>query len=244
MRGSGRSYVIAVTALAGFAMAATGIWQLGWPHSFTRFVAFPDGGHFQHDAGAFSLGLGLTLLLACVWSDALATALTGFLVANTAHTAIHIADLPIGGRLWQVWVLGGGSVALAAALALRIRQLGGVLGTVTGVATPPLAPYVRCRTALLDAAPVDIAVEGDHAYLYPRQHRDPMPRVADIAPRGTGPAIRARTRRLDGAEAGHAARVLAAKYPLRHGVLLPLAHRLARRRSGRAVHFEVQPDAE
>jgi hypothetical protein len=36
-------------------------------------------------------------------------------------------------------------------------------------------------------------------------------------------------------------RLLAAKHPLVHGVLMPLTHRLGRARTGRAVQFQLTP---
>ena len=55
--------------------------------------------------------------------------------------------------------------------------------------------------------------------------------------RPTGPAIQTTARRLQGAEARRAARLLAAKHPLLHGVLVPLTHRLGRAKTGKTVHF-------
>jgi hypothetical protein len=57
----------------------------------------------------------------------------------------------------------------------------------------------------------------------------------------TGPAIQATARRLEGAEARHAARLLAGKHPLLHGLLMPLTHRPGRVRTGKTVHFELTP---
>jgi PPOX class probable F420-dependent enzyme len=67
--------------------------------------------------------------------------------------------------------------------------------------------------------------------------------VAPSTARGrpTGPGIPATARRLEGAEAGHAARLLARKHPWLHGVLVPLTHRLGRAKTGRTVHFELTP---
>jgi hypothetical protein len=55
--------------------------------------------------------------------------------------------------------------------------------------------------------------------------------------------VAATARRLAGAEYRQAARALARKYPLLHGVLVPLTHRLARRKTGRTVHFELKPES-
>ena len=51
-------------------------------------------------------------------------------------------------------------------------------------------------------------------------------------------------RRLDGAEYAKAARLLRQKYPILHGVLVPLAHRLMRSKYGRTTHFELTPAPE
>ena len=48
-------------------------------------------------------------------------------------------------------------------------------------------------------------------------------------------------RLLGGAEYRKAARLLRQKYPLLHGLLVPLAHRLMRSKFGRTVHAELIP---
>ncbi|AEW93516.1 MULTISPECIES: hypothetical protein [Streptomycetaceae] len=120
--------VTVVAALAGAAMAASGVWQLGWPHAFSAWAGFPPDGHFLHDSGAFSIGLGLALLLTTVCSDAATTVLAAFLVANTVHFAYHVADRDLGGRTWTIWLLGAGSLLTAAALTLRLRRITAVRG--------------------------------------------------------------------------------------------------------------------
>jgi PPOX class probable F420-dependent enzyme len=94
---------------------------------------------------------------------------------------------------------------------------------------------------------VSIAVDGDRAVFRSfakagktrRLRRDPTVEVAPSTFRGrpTGPAIRGTARLLDGDEAKEAARLLRRKHPFLHGVVVPLAHRLGRRRTGRTVHF-------
>jgi hypothetical protein len=59
--------------------------------------------------------------------------------------------------------------------------------------------------------------------------------------RSTGPGMQATARRLEGAEARRAARLLARKHPLLHGVLVPLTHRLGRPKTGKTVHFQLTP---
>jgi PPOX class probable F420-dependent enzyme len=252
--------VIAVTLLAGAFMLAAGVWSLAAPGSFAAAVDFPYAEHFLHDLGAFQIGIGATLLLAVAWSDGLALALAGFLVANTIHAVNHAVDLHLGGHASDPWLLGATSLLVAAALALRLRELGYVVGAVGTATTPELAPFVRHKTGLLttyrrDGTPVDtplsVAVDGDRLFIRSyerawktkRMRNRPEVEIAPSTGRGRlqGAAIRARSRRLEGAEAREAARALARKHPLLQGVLVPLAHRVGRSRTGRTVHFELVP---
>jgi PPOX class probable F420-dependent enzyme len=255
-----RAYVTTVTVLAGLLTAAAGVWSLAAPRSFAEFVEFPYHEHFLHDIGAFQLGIGVTLLLALVWSDALATALAGFLVADAVHVTNHVRDLDAGGRVADVWALGAVAVAVAVALALRLRQLGYVVGAVSDATGPAFARFARQKTVLVTtyrtngapgSTPVSIAVDGDHAYLRSfekavktrRLQRNPLVEVAPSTARGkaTGPAVRAEARLLDGDESRYAAHLLARKHPLLHGLLVPLGHRALRSKTGRTVHFELSP---
>ena len=142
-------YLIAVTTSVGAATAGIGIWCLVDPNSFADAVGFDAHRHFLHDVGAFQLGLGVTLLLALLWADALATALAGFVMANTVHTVNHVVDLDVGGSVAQAWILGVVSLALVLAFVLRLRQLGYVLGSVGTATSPTLAPFVRQKTIAL-----------------------------------------------------------------------------------------------
>ena len=142
-------YLIAVTTAVGAATAGIGIWCLVDPNSFADAVGFDAHRHFLHDVGAFQLGLGVTLLLALLWADALATALAGFVMANTVHTVNHVVDLDVGGSVAQALILGVVSLALVLAFVLRLRQLGYVLGSVGTATSPTLAPFVRQKTIAL-----------------------------------------------------------------------------------------------
>jgi PPOX class probable F420-dependent enzyme len=123
-----------------------------------------------------------------------------------------------------------------------------------------LAPFSTQRTVALTtfrrdgtpvSTPVSIAVDGDRAVFRSfakagkthRIRRDPAVEVAPstFGGRPTGPAVRGTARMLEGAEAQVAARLLRRKYPFLHGILVPLTHRLGRRRTGRTVHFELVP---
>jgi PPOX class probable F420-dependent enzyme len=256
----GRRFVLAVTLLAGLFMTAAGVAALLAPGWFADAAAFPRHTHFVHDAGAFQLGIGITLLLAVAWRDGLSLALAGFLVATTTHAVNHAVDLDLGGRSGDPWALAALSLLTAVALVARLGQLGWVVGEVGPATTPALAALVRQKTVLVTTyrrdgrpvgTPVSLAVDGDHAYLHSFEKAGKTRRLAnnprvDIAPstaRGqpTGPAIQATARRLEGAEARRAARLLAAKHPLLHGVLVPLTHRLGRVKTGKTVHFQLTP---
>jgi hypothetical protein len=66
--------------------------------------------------------------------------------------------------------------------------------------------------------------------------------VAPATARGrpSGPAIGATARRLEDAEAQRAARLLAHKHPLLHGLLGPLTHRLGRAET-KTAQFQLTP---
>ncbi|KOV66268.1 PPOX class F420-dependent oxidoreductase [Streptomyces sp. MMG1121] len=128
--------------------------------------------------------------------------------------------------------------------------------------SPALTPFVRQYTALLTThkrdgtgvgTPVNIAVEGDHAYFrtpgstwkVKRIRGNPEVELAPSTVRGapTGPQIHARARLLDrgSPEDRHASKLLRHKYPLTQGVLVPLAHKLMRTST---LHYEVRPVAQ
>jgi uncharacterized protein len=123
--------------------------------------------------------------------------------------------------------------------------------------TSALEPFVGQNTVLLTTyrrdgtgvgTPVHIAVDGDRAYIrtwdtawkLKRIRNNPEVEVAPstVGGRPTGPAIRARARVLGGAESKYAAEMLARKYPILHGVLIPRLHRL---RGNRTMHIELTP---
>ena len=127
----------------------------------------------------------------------------------------------------------------------------------TTASTSALEPFVDRKTVLLTTykrdgtgvgTPVHIAVDGDRAFVrtwdttwkLKRIRNNPEVRVAPctVGGRPTGPAIRARARVLGGDESEHAAEMLARKYPVLHGVLIPRLHRL---RGNRTMHIELTP---
>jgi PPOX class probable F420-dependent enzyme len=120
-----------------------------------------------------------------------------------------------------------------------------------------LEPFVRQQTVLLTTyrrdgtpvgTPVNIAVEGDRAFVRTWDTAGKLKRIRNnaevaLAPstfrgRPTGPAIRAHAKILSGPEAAHAGQMLAHKHPLLHGILVPLIHRL---RGYTTRHIEITP---
>ena len=107
--------------------------------------------------------------------------------------------------------------------------------------------FVHERTVLLTTyrrdgtpvgTPVNIVVDGDRAFVrtfdtpwkLKRIRNNPTVEIAPSTVRGkpTGPTIGARARVLGGSESDHASHALNKKYPILHGVLVPLVHRLQR----------------
>lgn len=122
-----------------------------------------------------------------------------------------------------------------------------------------LQPFVHQKTVLLKSyrrngtpvgTPVNIAVDGDHAYIrtydaawkLKRIRRNPEVEIAPSTVRGkpTGPAIRARARILSEGEeeAAVARRAISQKHPILQGILVPLDHRLHHYKT---VHLELRP---
>jgi PPOX class probable F420-dependent enzyme len=129
----------------------------------------------------------------------------------------------------------------------------------TTALAPALDPFVRQKTVLLTTykrdgtgvgTPVHIAVDGDRAFVRTwdtawklkriRNNPEVEIRPSTVGGRPTGPAMRARARTLSGKESAHAGKLLARKYPVLHGLLVPLVHRL---RGNETVHVELTPVA-
>ncbi|MGP4044228.1 PPOX class F420-dependent oxidoreductase [Streptomyces sp. 2A115] len=128
----------------------------------------------------------------------------------------------------------------------------------TPTPSPELTRFVKQWAVLLTShkrdgsgvgTPVNIVVEGDHAYFRTpgkawktkRLRNDPEVEIAPSTARGapTGPEIHARARLLDhdSPEDKHAAKLLRHKYPLTHGVFVPLAHKVM---GTPTLHYEVR----
>jgi PPOX class probable F420-dependent enzyme len=117
------------------------------------------------------------------------------------------------------------------------------------------APFARQRTVLLTTfrrdgtpvkTPVSIAVDGDRAFIRTWDSAGKAKRIRNnpevtIAPctaggRLTGPPVPAKARILIGQESARAGRLLAGKYPILHGLVVPLIHRL---RGNTTTHIEL-----
>lgn len=116
----------------------------------------------------------------------------------------------------------------------------------------PLArkTYVLLTTFKRDGTgvgtPVHLAVEGDRAYFRTweetwkirRIRNNPEVEVQPCTARGKpkAPAVPARARILEGEESAHAAYMISRKHPILHGLLIPVAHKLA---GYTTVHVEL-----
>lgn len=104
----------------------------------------------------------------------------------------------------------------------------------------------RKRDGTWVPSPVSLVIEGERAYFrsydasgkYKRLRNFPQVRMAASTFRGkpAGPVVEGRARLLDGAEAEHARQLLAARFPMLHGKLVPWMHR---RKGWATVHYEV-----
>ena len=256
-----RIYLVTVTALIGLFTA--GYWGLVSDRSalVCRVRRFPGAHeHFVHDAGAFQVGLGVTLLLALIWSDALATILAGYVVANTVHAVNHFEDLDLGGSVLPGVGTGRGLGGVGDRVRAAVASAGYVLGNVSVATEPLLVPFVRQKTIRLSTfrkdgtagtSPVSIAVDGDRAYFRTYERAIKARRIlrnpnvefgsATMSGKPIGPMLPAQTRLLEGAEYRQAARLLRRKYPVLHGVVVPSIHRLMRSKYGHTVHAELIP---
>jgi hypothetical protein len=118
-----RAFVSVVGIISGGWMLAVGLWALLFPESFADFIDFPPfNEHLLHDVGAFQIGIGVSVLVALLWSDAIAVALLGYVVAGAIHTVNHGVDLHLGGHNFDAWFIGLSTVLAAAAVLLRVRS--------------------------------------------------------------------------------------------------------------------------
>ena len=122
-RQAGQPVVVAATLVCAASMLGLGLWAFLDPPSFSGLVDFaPYNEHLIHDAGAFQVGIGTSLLVALWWPDGLVVALTGFAVASGLHTISHAIDHHLGGHAGDVPSLGLLTLVALAAVTARIRR--------------------------------------------------------------------------------------------------------------------------
>jgi uncharacterized membrane protein HdeD (DUF308 family) len=109
--------------LNGGVMLIFGVWALALPASFAAMIDFPPyNEHLLHDLGAFQIGIGVSLCLVVVWSDATAVVLVGFLAAGTIHVINHCIDHELGGHAADSWALALLVIVAAAGLIAQLRR--------------------------------------------------------------------------------------------------------------------------
>jgi hypothetical protein len=117
-----RMFVTIIAVISGGWILGVGLWSLFSPQSFANWIEFPPyNEHLLHDLGAFQIGIGATVLIALLWSDAIGVALLGFVVAGAIHTVNHWIDLPLGGHSSDAWFIGLSTVLAAAAVVVRLN---------------------------------------------------------------------------------------------------------------------------
>jgi uncharacterized membrane protein len=111
-----------IVALLGVAFwLFSGLWAFLSPKSFFDNMATfePYNEHFLHDLGAFSIGIGVALLLPLVLPrlSTLAVVLSAAAVAALLHVLAHAIDSDLGGKDTDVPGLGFFAILTVAAVA-------------------------------------------------------------------------------------------------------------------------------
>ncbi len=120
MMARGLAYVV------GSFYLLSGGWAFLFPSGFYSTVAAfaPYNLHLLHDAGAFQVGLGATLLAAAVAGRGLAPVLLGVLAGSLLHLFAHLMDIRLGGHpATDLPILALIVVVLIAALVLELRTI-------------------------------------------------------------------------------------------------------------------------
>ncbi|MFI6865775.1 hypothetical protein [Nocardia sp. NPDC050406] len=112
----------AATLIAAATMVVFGLWMRADPAGFAEWANWPNHEHFLHDAGVFQLAIGLMMVCALWWRDALAVVLAGFVFANSFHAVNHALDSDQGGNSSDPWSLALVSVLALAGLVVRLRM--------------------------------------------------------------------------------------------------------------------------
>ena len=113
---------VAVGMVVGAAsLIGVGLWARIDPAGFAEWAGWPNHEHFLHDAGVFQIAIGLMLLAAVWWRDAVSVTLAGFTFTNAFHAHNHFVDRADGGRVGDWQSLAALAVIGAIVLALHRR---------------------------------------------------------------------------------------------------------------------------
>jgi hypothetical protein len=90
----------ALAFVVGTFYVLSGGWAFLFPNGFYSTVATftPYNLHLLHDAGAFQMGLGASLLGAAVAGRGLVPVLFGVLAGSLFHLVAHVMDIRLGGH--------------------------------------------------------------------------------------------------------------------------------------------------
>ena len=119
-----RSLPRLIAGAVGLLTIALGVWALADPQSFYEQIATypPYNQHLFHDAGAFQVGIGASLLLAVFVRDALLLGLAAGGVGTVLHAVSHVIDRHLGGRTTDPWALGLLALVVVAGALIRARE--------------------------------------------------------------------------------------------------------------------------
>ena len=112
--------VTAALVLGALNYLVPGFWAYIAPSHFQSVVApwASLGEHFLRDAGAFSIGFGISVVAALFWRDAIIVVLIGISVASLLHAISHTIDADYLAAAF----LGAFGILYALACVARVRS--------------------------------------------------------------------------------------------------------------------------
>ena len=119
VRSAGR-LVTAALVLGALNYLVFGLWAFFAPSHFQSVLApwASLGEHFLRDGGAFSIGLGISVVAALFWRDAITVVLIGISVASLLHAISHMIDADYLAAAF----LGAFGILYAVACVARVRS--------------------------------------------------------------------------------------------------------------------------